>query len=173
MPKPDDVQDSEPGMSSPDIKPGLKTTAWSGLKTLLGVLDASADAFGPLKSAVGELLNCIDVYEKQAIVGAEYRQLRAELNNISGEIAEYINEPALASMKDGVERLKLGIEAETKTVIQKIERNKRERFIEATEDENEVVACYRRIQEHLDRFTRTTTVNVLKTTNDRAARSLP
>lgn len=41
----------------------MKSTAWAGLKTLLKVLDASADIFPPLKSAVGGLNQCIDIFE--------------------------------------------------------------------------------------------------------------
>lgn len=40
-----------------------KSTAWSGLKTLLKVVDASADVFPPLKSAVCGLDQCIDIFE--------------------------------------------------------------------------------------------------------------
>lgn len=40
-----------------------KSTAWAGLKTLLKVLESSSDAFGPLKSAIGGLNQCIDIYE--------------------------------------------------------------------------------------------------------------
>ena len=43
-------------------------TAWSGLKTLLDLLNASADAFGPLKSAVGGISECINIYEVRARV---------------------------------------------------------------------------------------------------------
>ncbi len=39
----------------------MLTVAWSGLETALRLLDKSADAFPPLKSAVGGLLACIDL----------------------------------------------------------------------------------------------------------------
>jgi hypothetical protein len=38
-------------------------TAWSGLKTFLGLLNESADAFGPLKSAVGGINRCSEIYD--------------------------------------------------------------------------------------------------------------
>jgi len=37
--------------------------AWHGLETALRVLEKSADAFPPLKSAVGGLVACLDVVE--------------------------------------------------------------------------------------------------------------
>ena len=46
-----------------DNQPGKSSMAWSGVKTLLAVLESSSDAFGPLKSAVGGLNKCISIYE--------------------------------------------------------------------------------------------------------------
>lgn len=53
-----------------------KSTAWAGLKTLLKVLESSADAFGPLKSAIGGLNQCIDIYEVGYPSSAACRVLR-------------------------------------------------------------------------------------------------
>ena len=41
----------------------MLSAAWSGLETALRLLNKSADAFPPLKSAVGGLLACIDLAE--------------------------------------------------------------------------------------------------------------
>lgn len=38
-------------------------TAWTSLETALRVLEKSMDAFPPLKSAVGELVTCLDVIQ--------------------------------------------------------------------------------------------------------------
>jgi hypothetical protein len=52
---------STAGPSFPTQTP--KQAAWAGLKTFLGILNAAADAFGPLKLAVDELVECIDLFE--------------------------------------------------------------------------------------------------------------
>lgn len=36
---------------------------WDGLKTLLGVLESSAKMFGPLKSAISGLNECVEIYD--------------------------------------------------------------------------------------------------------------
>jgi hypothetical protein len=41
----------------------VQQTAWSGLKVFLGLLSESADGFEPLKSAVGGINRCIEIYE--------------------------------------------------------------------------------------------------------------
>jgi len=52
-----------PGTSLPEkYKEGLNV-AWHGLETALRVLGKSADAFPPLKSAVGGLVACLDVVQ--------------------------------------------------------------------------------------------------------------
>ena len=40
-----------------------RSVAWKGLETALRLLEKSADAFPPLKSAVGGLLACLDLFE--------------------------------------------------------------------------------------------------------------
>jgi hypothetical protein len=47
----------------PTSKHGIEHTSWAGLKTFAGVLKGSADVFGPLKSAVDAISECVQVYE--------------------------------------------------------------------------------------------------------------
>lgn len=57
---------SSPGPSdppAPSTERSAKKTAWGALKTSLGLLQESADAFGPLKSAMGGLNRCIAIFE--------------------------------------------------------------------------------------------------------------
>ena len=60
---------SQPAISAPPdngasgkYKEGF-SVAWHGLETVLRVLEKSADAFPPLKSAVGGLVACLDVVQ--------------------------------------------------------------------------------------------------------------
>jgi hypothetical protein len=41
-------------------------TTWTALKTLGGVLKGCGDMFGPLKSAIGAISECVEVYEVRA-----------------------------------------------------------------------------------------------------------
>jgi hypothetical protein len=52
----------------PSTVHGPTKIAWSGVKTFLGLLNESADAFGPLKSAVGGIVRCIEIYEVPTMV---------------------------------------------------------------------------------------------------------
>jgi hypothetical protein len=55
---------ANPSSSAPS---NAKQTAWAGFKTFLKLLNASADAFGPLKSAVGGISQCIEIFEVYSI----------------------------------------------------------------------------------------------------------
>jgi hypothetical protein len=54
--------------ASPSTIQNVKHTTWSGVKTFLELLNESADAFGPLKSAVGGINRLIEIFEARAIV---------------------------------------------------------------------------------------------------------
>lgn len=116
--EPTSVQDRSSALVSPsDAERSGKSTAWSGLKTLLVLLDKSADAFGPLKSAVGGILGCIDIYEvriwvimtvepclifwwaQRAAKGSkDYEKLRAELESLFWQLIGYLEGPVPLAM---------------------------------------------------------------------------
>lgn len=48
---------------APSPERSAKNAAWAALKTSLGLLQESAKAFGPLKTAVGGISGCIEIFE--------------------------------------------------------------------------------------------------------------
>ncbi|KAG8679409.1 hypothetical protein FRC09_018983, partial [Ceratobasidium sp. 395] len=143
-------------------------TAWSGLRTLLSVLDKSADAFGPLKSAVGGLVACLEIYEGQVAAREEYQQLKIDLESASREIAGYLGGAAPPSMESSILKLAQDIKEEVKLVNRKTQRNTSERYAEATADADEILARYRRIQRHLDAFALSAGMKIWQIVDDHA-----
>ncbi|KAG8784662.1 hypothetical protein FRC12_018419 [Ceratobasidium sp. 428] len=168
-----------------------KHTAWAGLKTLLNVLNDSTDAFPPLKSAFSGLWSCIEVFEvsientiylpvdndvdnrdqKEAVARKEYNQLRTELNNLCQDISGYINARIPPSITPTIEALSQGIKKETEAVNQKVNRNALVRGMEAAEDVDDILDCYRRIQSLLNRLALNANVNVWKIVDEQATRN--
>ncbi|KAG8711287.1 hypothetical protein FRC09_020684 [Ceratobasidium sp. 395] len=138
--------------------------AWSGLKTLLGVLNRSADAFGPLKSAFDGFSRCIEIFEVQdqnvAAAREEYTQLKTELDSIFSDISGFLSGNAPPSMTPSIEILARGIEKEIERVVHKLRRGKMGQYAQATEDEYEVLECYRRIQVLLNRLSLNANTNI-------------
>ncbi|KAF8600493.1 hypothetical protein BDV93DRAFT_510821 [Ceratobasidium sp. AG-I] len=82
---------SSASTAAPGAGRSAKSTTWSGLKTLLDLLNASADAFGPLKSAVGGILECINIYEREAKAREDYEKLGAELDLLFWDLFNCLN----------------------------------------------------------------------------------
>lgn len=69
---------SLPGAGSSAVGPGPDPPiVWRCLKSFLRVLDNGSDVFGPLKTAMGELIRFIEIHE----VGLCYQQRVPSLNN--------------------------------------------------------------------------------------------
>ncbi|KAJ1305539.1 hypothetical protein OPQ81_000544 [Rhizoctonia solani] len=141
---------------------GKGSMAWSGIGTLLAVLESSADAFGPLKSAIGGLNKCIGIYESASKGRKDYAELRERLNGLLGDLAQHKSGLMGMEMTKSVNRLCYGIEEELEKVKQKEARSKAERLAGALEESNEIYECYRRIQCHLERLTLNANMNMLK-----------
>ncbi|KDN34024.1 hypothetical protein RSAG8_12885, partial [Rhizoctonia solani AG-8 WAC10335] len=159
---------NEPAVSTtPEINDpsGMASTAWSGARTLLAVLESSADSFGPLKSAVGGLDKCIDSYER----ATKGRKDNEELLNKLKELVDYLGgcmaDPVGLEMTNSVKQMCTDLEADVKRVEKKLERATIQQLVEAMDASDEISECYRRIQNHLQRLTLNATMNVLERFN--------
>ncbi|KAF8604120.1 hypothetical protein BDV93DRAFT_507794 [Ceratobasidium sp. AG-I] len=129
-----------------------KNTAWAALKTSIGLLKESADAFGPLKSAIGGISRCIEIFERVAKSRKDYETLAIELDTICKDLSGYLSGPMPPTMTSSIESLAKGIEQEIAFVLEKEQRNRLERAVEAMDDPEEVMQCYSRIQRLLERL---------------------
>ncbi|KAF8704283.1 WD domain, G-beta repeat, partial [Rhizoctonia solani] len=125
---------------------------WSGLKKLSSLLDSSTEAFGPLKSAIGGLKWCIDLYESTIRANSEYNELRVKLDSLLGDLSKFVDRPINPTMMSNVIYLSKRIQTELALVLQKQERGLIRRHAETLGDPDEVVRIYRRINTHLERF---------------------
>ncbi|KAF8601281.1 hypothetical protein BDV93DRAFT_510197 [Ceratobasidium sp. AG-I] len=169
------VQDTVPiqGSSSVSTAPSVAersgtNTAWSGLKTLIELLNASADAFGPLKSAVGGISKFIEINDARVAAGKEYKELHRELDELFRNLSGYLGDSMPLAMKSSLDSLANGIKREVKFVQGKEQRNQGERFAEAIEDADKILECYRRIQRLLERFSLNVNVSTWKTVDEQA-----
>jgi hypothetical protein len=60
----------------PSAARDIGNAAWIGLGTALSVLKDSSDAFPPFKSAVGEFLECIDLFQVSMVTLINMKCLR-------------------------------------------------------------------------------------------------
>ncbi|EUC53476.1 vegetative incompatibility protein HET-E-1, partial [Rhizoctonia solani AG-3 Rhs1AP] len=149
-----------------DKKPAKRSIAWSGIKTLLQVLESSSDAFGPLKSAIGDLNKCIDIYERASKGRKDYDELRDKLDGLLTDLAGHMAHPMDSMMTNSVKLLCCGIDEEVKKVKDKQGRNAGQRLIEAMDTSEEILECYRRINGHVQRLTLNANMSILKAINE-------
>ncbi|KAG8717456.1 hypothetical protein FRC09_014240 [Ceratobasidium sp. 395] len=149
----------------------VKSTAWSGLKTLIGVLSESTGEFGPLKSTIGALLRCFEIHEDQVAAHEEYQRLKIDLANVCQEIAGYVGGEAPPSMESKVAKLTEGLKEEINLIDEKTQRSLLGRYMEAVDDANGILACYRRIQGYLDAFARNVGMSIWQIVDEQATRS--
>ncbi|KAG8722997.1 hypothetical protein FRC09_005181 [Ceratobasidium sp. 395] len=140
--------------------------SWAGLKSLISVLEAGSGAFGPLKSAIGGLSQCIEIFEHKNQIGEEYKKLRAELNAILKDLSNYLGGSSPPTMTPVIENIASSIEREVNTTIEKEGRHKLGRYAGAAEDEDEILECYRNIQTLLGRLTLNVNMSIWKSIDE-------
>ncbi|CAE6404770.1 unnamed protein product [Rhizoctonia solani] len=142
------------------------STAWAGAKTLLAILESSANAFGPLKSAISRLNRCFDIHERANKGQEDYEELLKKLKELVDDLRGSMVEQVGYEMTNSVKRLCIELEAEVNQVEKKLERNMIQQLVEAMDASEEISECYRRIQNHLERLTLNATMNVIKKLNN-------
>ncbi|QRV96188.1 Notchless protein [Ceratobasidium sp. AG-Ba] len=131
---------------------GSRNNPWIGVKTLLRILDASTGVFAPLKSAVGELQKCIEIFEDTDQTRQEYRQLRDHVDSLCMDVASFIKSDAPPAMMPVVAAIARGLQRETEMIQQKGHANRLARLAGANEDLDAILKSYDRIHKLLERL---------------------
>ncbi|KAH7337943.1 WD40-repeat-containing domain protein [Rhizoctonia solani] len=124
--------------------------SWTCLKTFLRILEPAVGVFEPLCTIVKELVQYIEIYEEAANGRKEYEELRSELGNIFKDLWGHYTQATSPAMTASIENLCRSIHQELANV-QRIDANRKKRPF-AVDDVDEILACYRRIQSHLQRL---------------------
>ncbi|KAJ1304981.1 hypothetical protein OPQ81_000024 [Rhizoctonia solani] len=152
--------------------PGKDTVVCSGIKFLLVALESSADAFGPLKSAISALNGCVEIYKSLSKGRREYEELIVKLERISEDLAQYISEPMSLVMTNSVKRFCADIEAEVRSLEEVQARSTGRLLLAAWERSDEIFESFRRIQGHLERLILNANMNLLKAVNNQTMEAL-
>ncbi|GAB1521040.1 hypothetical protein RhiTH_004131 [Rhizoctonia solani] len=136
--------------------------AWNAIRALLTTLESSTDAFGPLKSAISGLKGLMDIYENACKQRKEYNELGIRLKEILQDLADHIERPAGLIMTKSVKRIQDEIMEEAKRVANKQANKTGRRLIDAMEESDGIMECYRRIDGHLRRITLNASMGALE-----------
>ncbi|KAF8672901.1 WD40 repeat-like protein [Rhizoctonia solani] len=136
--------------------------AWAAIRALLTTLESSTDAFGPLKSAISGLKGLMDIYEDACKQRKEYNELGIRLKEMLQDLADHIEQPTGLVMTKSVKRIRDEIMEEAKRVANKQANKTGRRLIDAMEESDGIMECYRRIDGHLRRITLNASMGALE-----------
>ncbi|ELU36273.1 NACHT domain-containing protein [Rhizoctonia solani AG-1 IA] len=129
--------------------------AWPLIKASITALESGADWFGPLKAAIGPLVECVEIYEREWGMRKEQHELRKKLDRIMQDLTELKRCSAEFAMtgseadetcSDIQEEAEMINEANQKAISAG---RRLKSMIEGTEY---ILECYSRIDEHLQRL---------------------
>ncbi|KAG9122958.1 hypothetical protein FRC07_000426 [Ceratobasidium sp. 392] len=160
-----DAQDPGPALTPsapPAGEQSAKHHAWAGLRRLLGVLRKSSEAFGPLTAAIGVLSEWTEHFEQAERSREDYKELTDDLDALFNDLSGYLGGSAPPAMTPIIENIARSISREVNVTLEKQRRNSLGRFVRATEDADQILESYRRLQTLLRRLTLNANMSVWK-----------
>ncbi|QRW17256.1 WD repeat-containing protein [Rhizoctonia solani] len=158
------AQDSEPAMATaPTIENPM--VQWDHLSGLLRVLKPISGAIPPLRALFDQFVECIRIYESAAKGHEEYTRLRGELEDLFEELQKCFVQAPPPTITISVERLCRLIQQELSSV-QKPQPRAPFRYLDASNGSEEVLACYQRIHQYLQRLIFNVNLSIWKTVDN-------
>ncbi|CAE6441447.1 unnamed protein product [Rhizoctonia solani] len=146
----DDTQDG-PSQPSSVSGPGA-SPHWTRLRTFVKALEQAMQPFHPLKAAISELAGSIENHESVFHLRKEYEILYYELEELFQALQKHCTESIPPTITATVEALCKSVQKEMVDIRQKKGKRKLRDYLEAEQDVDAVMACYHRIQGHLQRI---------------------
>ncbi|KAF8695742.1 WD40 repeat-like protein, partial [Rhizoctonia solani] len=140
------------GITNKTPRTGSVSRVWPSATALLSQLESSAEPFGPLKSAIGDL-------SKER---SEYSELRKKIDSVLKDLSTHMRSLAEGMMTDSVKLICSEIEAEVSTLDAKQGLSTGRRLVDAMDGLDEVMECCQRVHDHLERLTLNLNLNILQ-----------
>ncbi|EUC62977.1 NACHT domain protein, partial [Rhizoctonia solani AG-3 Rhs1AP] len=134
------------------VVPEAPSAKWKGLKQFTRVLEPVSNLFGPVKETVDLFTECVDKYEMTGAAKTEYEDLRVRLEGLFDDLNGYIGEGCSLTMTSSMENLCRSIQAELDYIKKQQHRSIGERYLSAEDESDKALACYQRIEGHLQRL---------------------
>ncbi|CAE6429078.1 unnamed protein product [Rhizoctonia solani] len=119
---------------------------WEGLRCGLQVLQGVVELFPPLRSAIGTLISCLDLFETACKNHHGYSELGFELQGIAAFLAQHLQDPRSVHMTGVIMTISRTLDREIKLVAERQSQNKGGQIIAAQHNEDALLKDYRRIE---------------------------
>ncbi|KAG8758927.1 hypothetical protein FRC11_002853, partial [Ceratobasidium sp. 423] len=152
----------------PQETPDVTSTMWKGLKQFSKALESATSLLGPIKAVVGEFVECVDMIELADEAKTEYDALQARLEGLFADLQGYFGQDCSLTMTTSMESLCKSIQEEIEYIRSKQGRSTGVRYLAAKEEAAAIIACYHRIEGHLQRLTLNANLSMWKITQEQA-----
>ncbi|CAE6460823.1 unnamed protein product [Rhizoctonia solani] len=153
---------------NPQVDP--TSTKRSGLKRLLktGVLGPVTGALGPIKQVADIFVDCVDTYKVAGKVKVEHDELVTRLEGLFEDVMGYLDDSCSQSMTTSMKRLCKSIQEELETIKDTSQKSTRARYLSANDEEDAILARYRRVEGYLERLSLNANTSMWKITHEQA-----
>ncbi|KAF8712266.1 WD domain, G-beta repeat, partial [Rhizoctonia solani] len=127
---------------------------WPIIEASITAFESGADWLGPLKAAIGPLIECIEIYEREWGGHKDQQKLRKKLNEIMQDMTELKKCSAEFAMTGSIRRIIADIQEEAQTISEANQKtiSAGRRLKSIMEGTEHILECYGRIDEHLQRL---------------------
>ncbi|KAG9123271.1 hypothetical protein FRC07_015167 [Ceratobasidium sp. 392] len=152
----------------PSAARAVKRTPWAGLKRVTDVMSKGANTFGPLKSAIDDMAQIVDVFERMGLSHDIGGSLTEDLDKLLSDVSGYLSGALSPAMMSSIEDFAMGVNRERELLQNKRRKIGLGRLEEAVKDDERVTECYRRIQMLLSRLALNADTNMWRTIDEQA-----
>ncbi|CAE6458715.1 unnamed protein product [Rhizoctonia solani] len=124
----------------------IKSASWSRLIRSLRSLESNMELFPPLKSAIGIVIDCLDIVQVPASNRKEYEQLAEELGSIVNILDRYASELDSETSNGSIANIAQCIEDQLTSVKEKKDRGTLELLRDDKNNQEDVIMRYRQIE---------------------------
>ncbi|CUA70041.1 Kinesin-like protein KIF21A [Rhizoctonia solani] len=140
---------------------------WKVLGELARIISQATGLFDPIKEMVDVFMGCVDTYRMTGATQAEYNELQVRLESIVDDLKAHFQDGSV-TMTTSVESICRSIMGELEKIKSKLGDNARVRYnLDASNEANMILACYRRIDLDLTRLSLNATWETARGIKDR------
>ncbi|KAG8768586.1 hypothetical protein FRC12_005478 [Ceratobasidium sp. 428] len=170
--RPESSNAAQPPAANPSVPPimgqGAARNGWLGLKAFAKVVSEGRELLGPLKPAIGGILEVIETFEVTAQTRQDYQRLRTELNVLLHDLAGHFGSCTPLTMTSTIVNLAQGIERELETIRRKQNQSVVGGYTRAETDADQILEHYRSVQGLLQRLALNANIETWKSASEHA-----
>ncbi|CAE6381437.1 unnamed protein product [Rhizoctonia solani] len=129
----------------PSYRSTPRHPAQAGLTGALRTIQRGTAAFPPLRAVVGELISCVEAVEISSVHRREYADLAASLEAAIDSLSRHQQESRSVRTSELIERISMLVAEQVANIAKKGGRTKGGYVAVAKQDEEDIIAAYRRI----------------------------